>query len=41
MTELTVNEVTVFTVATFFNILLKEIFNINNRAYVDCQIRFT
>ena len=41
MTEFTVKEVTVFTVTTFLNEALKEIFNINNRANLDCQISFT
>ena len=35
MTEFTVKEVTVFTVATFLNETLKEVFN---RANLDCQI---
>ena len=38
MTEFTVKEVTVFTVATFLNEALKEVFN---RANVDCQMWFT
>ena len=35
MTEFTVKEVTVFTVATFLNEALKEVFN---RANLDCQM---
>ena len=38
MTEFTVKEITVFTVATFLKEVLKKIFNINNRANLDCQM---
>ena len=38
MTEVTVKEVIVFTIATFLNAPLKKIFNINSRANLDCQM---